>query len=189
MDLRKIIAELSKEKILIERTIIRLETRLGRMATPKSRRGRRSMTEAERRQVSERMKKYWSQRRADGASAAAMHEFASNTLLEIASETTEIILIADHERRYVEVSQAASATLALPRESIVGRKIEDFFAEAIGESISAAWSRFVADGEQTGICRLLDGSGALFEYKARVIAPGLHVSVLRPIASSDRPNT
>jgi hypothetical protein len=61
MDLTKTIEDLRREKGKLERVIASLEELQGAMAgsPQKKRRGRRSMSPEERREVSERMKKYW----------------------------------------------------------------------------------------------------------------------------------
>ncbi len=67
MDLDKIIRDLYEEKKLLDETIERLEMMLhagsGSRVVPPRRRGRKGMTENERREVSQRMKEYWAQRR------------------------------------------------------------------------------------------------------------------------------
>jgi hypothetical protein len=80
MDLYKAIQELYEEKERLERVIASLEE-LQRTAesapefthTPK-RRGRKSMTAKERQEVSERMKKYWAQRREPEPSGAPRND-------------------------------------------------------------------------------------------------------------------
>jgi hypothetical protein len=66
MDLRHIIRQLNEEKTRLEATIALLES-LGNLhdsGRPMgSRRGRKSMGEVERRDVSERMKRYWASKR------------------------------------------------------------------------------------------------------------------------------
>ena len=69
MDLYKAIQDLYAEKEKLERVIASLEE-LQRTAgsvpllpKPAKRRGRKSMNEAERQEVSERMRKYWASRR------------------------------------------------------------------------------------------------------------------------------
>ena len=65
MDLFGAIRDLFEEKKRVERMIATLEskqrTQLG--LPPRRRRGRISMNEEERKQVSERMRRYWEQRR------------------------------------------------------------------------------------------------------------------------------
>ena len=74
MDLFKAIEELYAEKNRLERVIASLEelqkSAGATAAAPKSpkRRGRKSMNSKERREVSERMKKYWETRRQHGPS-------------------------------------------------------------------------------------------------------------------------
>jgi PAS domain-containing protein len=104
----------------------------------------------------------------------------SRVLLEAANAALDLILVADDERRYVDLNRAASEALRLEREAIIGRRIEEFFTEPNGEPIVAAWSRLLVDGEQFGFRQLREGSGATFEYRAKAnFVPGLHVSILR----------
>lgn len=66
MNLDKALHELYEEKKRIDRAIARLESGLAELsdAPPRSRRGRKSMSEEERLQVSYRMTAYWAARRA-----------------------------------------------------------------------------------------------------------------------------
>jgi hypothetical protein len=66
MDLMAMIRELHAERERVTRAIEALEEMAARVNAfeKKSRRGRKGMNEAERRAVSERMKKYWARRRA-----------------------------------------------------------------------------------------------------------------------------
>jgi hypothetical protein len=61
IDLVKVLEQLRSRKELVERAIAQLEE-LAR-DHPRSRRGRKSMGEAERLEVSSRMKSYWESRR------------------------------------------------------------------------------------------------------------------------------
>jgi PAS domain S-box-containing protein len=102
-------------------------------------------------------------------------------ILEAAPDAAmDVILIVDDERRFVELNRAAADVLGLPREEIIGRRIEDFFSEAQGKAVPAASSRFVVEGEQGGVCELRSGSQKTFEYRAKAnFRRGLHVSILR----------
>ena len=68
MDLYQAIQELYEEKRRLDQAIAALESQGIAATPPPSRRGRKSMNEEERKQVSERMRKYWESRRqpADG---------------------------------------------------------------------------------------------------------------------------
>ena len=57
------------------------------------------------------------------------NEGGSRVLLEAANAALDVILIADDERRYVDLNRAASEALGLPREAIIGRRIEEFFSD------------------------------------------------------------
>jgi hypothetical protein len=67
MDYRRIIRELRDEQARLDSAIAQLEALAGsadgNWIAPRSRRGRKSMGAAERREVSARMKKYWAGRR------------------------------------------------------------------------------------------------------------------------------
>lgn len=63
MDLNRVLLELYTQRAKLIAAIEQLETLAGSRHVPPSTRGRKSMGEAERREVSERMKKYWSSRR------------------------------------------------------------------------------------------------------------------------------
>lgn len=69
MDVRETLQHLYAEKRRIESVIASLEAlvrnsdEVGANPSPRSRRGRKSMSPEEREQVSERMKKYWARRR------------------------------------------------------------------------------------------------------------------------------
>ncbi len=63
MDYWKALRELYAEKAKLDKAIGTLESLMAGTAEPISRRGRKSMSEDERKEVSERMQKYWASRR------------------------------------------------------------------------------------------------------------------------------
>jgi hypothetical protein len=64
MDLLKAIRELRLQKEKLDNAIARLEAMAGRdTITPKKKPGRKSMSAEERQAVSERMRRYWANRR------------------------------------------------------------------------------------------------------------------------------
>jgi PAS domain-containing protein len=109
------------------------------------------------------------------------HAGASDILGEAAAAALDMILVADDDRRLVDVNEVAADILGLPRYEIVGRRIDEFFSEARGEAIPVAWNNFVSEGVQSGICELkASGEPRRFEYRAKAnFAAGLHLSVLR----------
>jgi PAS domain-containing protein len=122
----------------------------------------------------------------DPLAAGNVSDTPGRILMEAADAAADIILVADDDRKYVDLNQAAAKALGLPKRDIIGRSIDDFFSEAKEEMIPSAWRAFIADGEQTGLCRLRH-QDRLFEYRARAnFVPGLHVSVLRPVDLDQR---
>ena len=107
----------------------------------------------------------------------------SHILEKAAEAALDVILVADDDRRVVDVNEAAVDLLGLPRDEIVGRRIEEFFSELRGETVSQAWDSFIGDGAQCGVCELIASNGRRrFEYRAKAdFAPGLHLSVLREV--------
>ena len=108
----------------------------------------------------------------------------SGSVLEKAAlAAVDFILVADDDRRYVAVNQAAADAFGLRRSEMVGRRIDEFFASADGGTIPEVWNNFVAEGVMSGICEMnAAGRQRRFEFRAKAnFAPGLHMSVLREV--------
>jgi PAS domain-containing protein len=114
-------------------------------------------------------------------SSDVAHAGASEILGQGAAAALDIILIVDDDRRFVDMNEAAADILGLPRNELVGRRVDDFFSLPLGEPIPAAWNSFISKGVQCGICEVrAAGPPRRFEYRAKAnFAAGLHLSVLR----------
>ena len=91
------------------------------------------------------------------------------------------ILIADDDRNYREASAGAGKLLGLPREQIIGRKLDEFAEPNFKPQISELWRAFLDAGEHEGTLRLKGPDGSLREvaYTAKGnILPVRHVLVL-----------
>jgi len=99
----------------------------------------------------------------------------------------DVILVADDQRRFVDLNDAAATAFQLPRNEIIGRKVEEFFSDIRGGTVLEAWAGFIADGVQFGVCKLMaQGDTRGFEYRAKAnFAPGLHLSVLREVSAPE----
>jgi PAS domain S-box-containing protein len=122
----------------------------------------------------------------DVVTAFLEHGTVDRTLERLLPEqldrVTDLILVADDERKYVDVNQAAVKALGRPKEAIVGQSIDEFFSEADEQPIPDAWQKFIAAGDRYGTCKLRGTVGAIFVYRSRAnVRPGLHVAVLRRI--------
>lgn len=92
------------------------------------------------------------------------------------------ILIADNERKNMCASVGASRLLCLPRDKIIGQKLDDFADPDFKSRISELWQAFLGDGEQEGTLRLAGPDGTLWEveYTAKGnVLPVRHLLVLR----------
>jgi formate hydrogenlyase transcriptional activator len=99
------------------------------------------------------------------------------------------VLIADNDGRYLEVSSGASKLFGLSRESIIGRRIDDFAEPASKPQLDQLWRAFLEQGEQRGTFRLAGPDGSLreVEYTARGnVLPERHVLVLRDKSNKHR---
>lgn len=96
----------------------------------------------------------------------------------------DVILVADDDRRLVEVNEAAADAFGMPRCEIVGRRIDEFFANPAGKTMPAAWSDFVARGVYSGSCETkVPGRARKFDIRCKAnFEPGLHVSVMREVS-------
>jgi PAS domain-containing protein len=114
-------------------------------------------------------------------SSDVAHAGSSEILGQAAAAALDVILVVDDDRRFVDMNEAAAGILGLPRNELVGRRVDDFFSLPLGEPIPAAWNSFISEGVQCGICELkVVGPARSFEYRARAnFAAGLHLSVLR----------
>ncbi|MCU1338583.1 MAG: sigma-54 dependent transcriptional regulator, Fis family [Bryobacterales bacterium] len=92
------------------------------------------------------------------------------------------ILLTDSDRHYRDASVGASKLLGLPREKIIGRKLDDFAEPSLKPAISERWRSFLEQGEQEGTLQLVDADGSRrdVEYSAKGnVLPVRHLLVLR----------
>ena len=97
------------------------------------------------------------------------------------------ILIADNDRNYLDASAGAGKLLGLPRDKIIGCRLDDFAAPASKPKISQLWRTLLEQGEQQGMLKLVSPDGRVreVEYTAKVnVLPVRHVLVLRDRTAS-----
>jgi PAS domain S-box-containing protein len=99
---------------------------------------------------------------------------------------TTPILIADDERNYRDASAGAVKLLGLPRERVIGRKLDEFAEPESAPLIPEIWDKLKGHGEVEGTLCLKDENGnpRVVEYKAKAnVLPVLHVLTLQEKAT------
>ena len=99
---------------------------------------------------------------------------------------TTAILVADDNRKYREASAGAGKLLGLPREKIIGHKLDDFAEADFQPRLPQIWDALLEEGEQEGTLLLKDkeGNPRVVEFKAKAnVLPVRHVLTLREKAS------
>lgn len=92
------------------------------------------------------------------------------------------LLLTDSDGQYHDASIGASRLLGMPRDKIIGRKLDDFTDPGFRPTISKRWDTFLEHGEQEGTMPLVDAAGNLreVEYSAKGnVLPVRHLLVLR----------
>ncbi len=111
--------------------------------------------------------------------AARDHE-----LRAIVESTSDALLVADDDRRYVAANPAACQLFGLNLAELLGRRIDDFLPGADAGAIDAMWAEFLEEGAQRGelTFRRPDGVEIAVDFAATARhLPGRHLSILRDI--------
>jgi PAS domain S-box-containing protein len=96
----------------------------------------------------------------------------------------DAILIADDDRRFVDVNPAACRMFARSREDLIGLRVDDVSGLDPGQPVDGTWTSFRESSAVTGVWSIVrpDGEIREIEYSATPnIAPGRHLSVARDI--------
>src|SRR5579884_2987733 len=90
------------------------------------------------------------------------------------------MVLADDERRYVAVNQAACLLLRLPETAVLKLRIEDLTPPPNRIHVERLWRDFIQQGVQEGTFDLLvpDGGSVRVEYSASAnVEPGRHLAI------------
>jgi PAS domain S-box-containing protein len=101
------------------------------------------------------------------------------------------VVVVDDARTFIDANPAACRLLGRVLPDLLGRRLDDVLAEPELD-LDAAWSTFLAGGEQTGELRIRrpDGEVRPVEYgaTARFVA-GRHLAILRDVTERKRAET
>jgi PAS domain S-box-containing protein len=102
----------------------------------------------------------------------------------------DAIFIADDTGTFVDVNASAATLIGLPRNEIIGRRLNDFLADALEPfDADAAWNMMLKAGEMRGDVRLRRSDGEVREAEYVAVAEvslGLHLGVVRDITERRR---
>lgn len=105
--------------------------------------------------------------------------------------STNPMVLADDRRVYVDANEAASQLLGLPREAIIGLRIDDLTPAGHEEAMEEVWQAFLAAGSLAGVFELAVGDDrrVLVDYNATAnILPGRHLSIFVAVPEGNEPN-
>lgn len=115
-------------------------------------------------------------------------EHSKEYLQELLSLTTEAVLVADREGRYIDLNDACSDMLGYSREQMLGKTFEDLLCAQEVDRLPAARARLLS-GErhvEEWALRRKDGSTVPVEVRASSLPDGRRVGYLRDITEHKR---
>jgi PAS domain S-box-containing protein len=102
-------------------------------------------------------------------------------LATVFERSSNPMLLADDDRVFIDANAAALRVLDLPREAVVGRRIDDLAAPHLREASPERWDACMRLGSAAGSYEYIGGEGKSvpFDYSATAnILPGTHLLVL-----------
>lgn len=115
-------------------------------------------------------------------------ESVSEALGELFSKSGSAMMLANNDRYYVDVNDAACQMLSAERSDIVGKRIEDFSAPEIRDQVPALYEAFLKVKSLSGAFTMIDAKGrevhCMYSASADVV-PGLHLSILVPTEEAE----
>ena len=110
-------------------------------------------------------------------------------LWELAFENSpNPMVLLDDDRRVVRTNRAAAELLELPRERLVGLRVDDLTPDWLRQCLADGWPDFLRDGSivQRRSITLLDGRTIDVDYYATAnVLPGRHLAVCIPDIPDD----
>jgi PAS domain S-box-containing protein len=100
----------------------------------------------------------------------------------VAHASLDALIVLDGERRQLDANRAACRLFGLSREELLGRRLDEFIADADGEPLADQWQTLLRGAADRPTCVLLreDDSRVTVEIVAvDELSPGSHVCLVR----------
>ncbi len=118
----------------------------------------------------------------------AQRDAPSPGIAAVFARSSNPMFIADDDRRYVDVNEAALRLLRTDRAHLLSLKIDDITPASQRGDVPAVWAHFLEVGYLVGeftLCRF-DGTEIVVHYNAQTnISPGHHLSIMIDAGQSD----
>lgn len=105
--------------------------------------------------------------------------------------TSEFLLVADEDRRFIGATSAIRDVLGHRPAEIVGRRIDDLAAPDLVADVARQWTEFLADGSVKGEFALRSADDRIvalrYHSQANHPIPGFHMSRLWPADAIAQP--
>ena len=120
------------------------------------------------------------------AASGAGRQHLSGGCLAVFEHAPDAMFIVDDERLLVEANAAGGVLLSMPRATLLGRCIHDFFRplpEYQVTDLPGRWREFIRGGERQDECLIVsDGHTRRVTYHARAnVLPGLHLFIAHDV--------
>jgi PAS domain S-box-containing protein len=117
--------------------------------------------------------------------------YGDQVFREVFEASTNPMLLAGDDRRYIDANEAACTLLGLSRDEVLRLRVEDLAPPESRPFVVEMWRSFLEEGHQAGHFDLLlpDGSRVQTDYSSTAnIEPGCHLSILLPVEPGAPPS-
>ena len=98
----------------------------------------------------------------------------------VVERSQDAVVVVDHNRRYVDANHEACRLFGVPREALVGQRIDDLTEPEARDAIDKLWGRFIEEGVELTPFELglPAGERAHLEYRATAnLVPGSRITI------------
>ncbi len=111
------------------------------------------------------------------------------SFLAVFDRSRNPMLLADDDRHYVRVNQAACDLVGYSQEELLQLRIDDLTVPGLKDRLDDVWAAFLQQGGSVGTFPIVraDGTQVVVEFNATAnVQPGLHLSIfIDPVEAGD----